>query len=112
VIIGIGIGVLVVILALRHVCKKSLVSPALLGFVKVASSSVFSFLQLVLLIEKSYSIALPDNFRAFLAHFRFLSFDRFHTFGLSCYGANYHTSLVCARTDPACACCCARFRSI
>lgn len=56
--------------------------------------SILSFMQVVLLIDKSYGVKLPANFTAFLSQFRFFSFDRFYVYGFSCYGASYHTSLV------------------
>ncbi|KAJ1631816.1 hypothetical protein T492DRAFT_45447 [Pavlovales sp. CCMP2436] len=50
---------------------------------------------------QAYGVALPQNFRDFLANFRFISFDRFYVYGFSCVGASYHTSLIVLALIPA-----------
>lgn len=83
-----------------YALESKRISRALVSSTKVTGRTILSFVQVVLLIDKSYGVKLPSNFLAFLAHFRFFSFDRFYVYGFSCYGASYHTSLV--RADVGC----------
>ena len=78
----------------KYALDSRWISKALVSSIKVTGRSILSFMQVVLLIDKSYGVKLPAKFTAFLAQFRFFSFDRFYVYGFSCYGASYHTSLV------------------
>jgi len=80
--------------AWRGLGKRRLVSPSTAITAKVAFRCVLSFIQVTLLIEKVFVVALPRNFNVFLEPFRILSFDKIYVYGLSCNGVSYHTTLT------------------